>query len=120
MDCNRIIKNLIIALTSLILISSCGLFNRVKVKESDNEAYDVMYARSMYITDVQLDSICVADTLDNNLNNWYTSYFVDYPTNTTITKKLYIKTSGNKQILYILTLYDEKYKIVIRTEEDNE
>ena len=76
----------------------------------------------MEINTAQLDSICVADTLIADLNEWFPSYFVDEETGKTIAKYIYIKQNSKLRTFYILTIYEDKnkFKMVIRTEKDND
>ena len=122
MDCSRLIKKISAFILILSLLSSCGLFKKISIKNTDNDTYDIMYARTLYITREQLDSICVVDTLEQDINKWYSTTFTDYPTNQNVTKKVFVKTNSKKQTFYILTMYndEEKYKMIIRTEEDND
>ena len=110
-------KRLIIFLSALLLIVSCGPGKQI-VNVNTNQEYDRQYAREILVTMAQLDSICIADTLTQHFRDWYSGAFVDYETNKAMEKRFYIKMYENKRVFYILAPYDdERFKITIRTEE---
>lgn len=118
------IKQFCLFLLIGLSLNCCGLFKKVQkqTKPIGNEIYDVMISRTMDINAYQLDSICVADTLERNIDEWISNSFIDYTTENIITKKMYIKQNSKKQqTIYVLTLIDDNnYNIVIRQEIDNE
>jgi len=123
MDYCRIIKNTFAVILVGLMLTSCGLFRKTqKTTQQQIDPYDVIYARTMEINTAQLDSICVADTLIADLNEWFPSYFVDEETGKTIAKYIYIKQNSKLRTFYILTIYEDKnkFKMVIRTEKDND
>ena len=123
MDYRRIIKNTFAVILVGLMLTSCGLFRKTqKTTQQQIDPYDVIYARTMEINTAQLDSICVADTLIADLNEWFPSYFVDEETGKTIAKYIYIKQNSKLRTFYILTIYEDKnkFKMVIRTEKDND
>lgn len=123
MDYCRIIKNTFAVILVGLMLTSCGLFRKTqKTTQQQVDPYDVIYARTMEINTAQLDSICVADTLIADLNEWFPSYFVDEETGKTIAKYIYIKQNSKLRTFYILTIYEDKnkFKMVIRTEKDND
>lgn len=123
MDYCRIIKNTFAVILVGLMLTSCGLFRKSqKTTQQQIDPYDVIYARTMEINTAQLDSICVADTLIADLNEWFPSYFVDEETGKTIAKYIYIKQNSKLRTFYILTIYEDKnkFKMVIRTEKDND
>lgn len=123
MDYYRIIKNTFAVILVGLMLTSCGLFRKTqKTTQQQIDPYDVIYARTMEINTAQLDSICVADTLIADLNEWFPSYFVDEETGKTIAKYIYIKQNSKLRTFYILTIYEDKnkFKMVIRTEKDND
>lgn len=66
-------------------------------------------------TYVQFDSICIADTIDKDLKNWYSLSSLDGETNTPFTEYLYIKSLGNNECTYRLYVTDNNtYKILKR------
>ncbi len=122
MDYCRIIKKIFAIVLVGLMMTSCGLFRKTQKTPTQTEPYDIIYARTMEITTAQLDSICVADTLIADLNEWYSSFFVDDETGKTIIKYIYIKQNSTLRTFYILTIYEDKkkFKMVIRTEKDND
>lgn len=62
----------------------------------------------------QIDSLIKADTLPV-LSNWIASTFVDYNTNKTITKRVYVRQYSKKcENVYIITGNNEPYGIIKR------
>ena len=63
-------------------------------------------------TYAQFDSICVADTIDNDIRNWYAFSSLDGETNEPFVEYLYIKSLGNNECTYRLYIIDNNtYKI---------
>lgn len=116
-------KKFLLLILIAISMVGCGLFKKSHKTEKTDEPYDVIYSRTIdNLTLAQFDSICVADTLLGQLNDWYSSSFIDYNTQKTVFKHIYIKQNSKLRTFYILTLYEEtgKMKMTIRTEEDND
>lgn len=110
-------KNLFIIFSFCILIfTACGPGKTIS-NNSGNYGYDRQYARELIVTEAQMDSVCVADTLTESFRNWYSGAFVDYETNKAMEKRFYIRNGVDKLVIYILSPYDdERFKLIIRTE----
>lgn len=68
-----------------------------------------------YYTQCQLDSICVADTLELNLDNWIVIGLRDDDTKENVTQYLFIKSLGEKENIYrVQKIDDDTYKITKR------
>ena len=112
-------KLLILFGLCILFFTSCGTGK--KTTYTGWETYDKMYATELIVTMAQLDSVCVADTLPTSFKEWYTAAFVDYETNKAKQKKYYIRASVSQRKSYILSPYnDDKFKLVIRTEINEE
>ena len=100
-------KTFILGLLVLVSMSGCGLL--CKQKQKDPETYGtsmrILYERDF--TYRQFDSICVADTIPNNLDLWKAYYQFDYETNNAVIEYLYIKRLGASEELYRLMVIDE-------------
>ena len=108
-------KRLIILIICVLVLVGC---NPTKHLTKQNDNFDRQYARELILTESQLDSLCVADTLDKHFKEWYRAAFVDYQTNKVKEKKMYGKWTNEKRVYYILSPYNEnRYKLIIRTEE---
>lgn len=69
----------------------------------------------MGITTKQLDSICVADALSQNFNDWINGYFIDFETRDTVFKHTFIKTNNpDEEVIYIVTEWRDSLAIVKR------
>ena len=67
-----------------------------------------------YYTSYQLDSICVADTLEP-LNQWYMIPLRDDETKQNVSQYLYIKSLGQYESIYrVQIINDSTYKITKR------
>ena len=67
------------------------------------------------ITNAQLDSICVADTLSMDFNDWLNTYFIDYETRDTVFKHTFVKSLADKQeAIYIVTEWKDSLAIIKR------
>lgn len=66
----------------------------------------------MPVTVHQLDSICLADTLSINLNDWLGSRYVEYGTIDTVYKYTFIKHMGTDQeTIYVISEYRDSLSI---------
>lgn len=109
-------KRLLIILTTLIgllIIVGCG--NTGKVHKSDWYYAGTSHMVSVYdmpISVHQLDSICVADTLSNDLTKWHKSMFIDFETRDTVYKHTFIKRySETEEVIYIINEYRDSLSI---------
>lgn len=100
-------KTFLLSLLLITSVSGCGLL--CKQKQKDPETYGTSM-RILYDKDFtykQFDSICVADTIPNNLELWKPYSQFDYETNKAITEYLYIKRLGVNEEIYRLMVIDE-------------
>ena len=65
-------------------------------------------------TRLQFDSICIADTISNNLEEWHKLYSIDGDTNEKCIIYMYIKSLGNNECIYRLIDKQDNYKITKR------
>lgn len=111
-------KNVVLrALISIVLsvgICGCGLFCK-QPKDGDNAT---MYAVTMYLNELQLDSLCNADFVPRDFTEWINMSFLDYETNARIYKYAYIKTlEDNNELIYIALQKGDLYKVTKRIVE---
>ena len=88
-------------------------------KHSTNTVYGERMMNSYVMENVtqrQVDSICVADTLPN-FKEWVGSIYVDFETRQTVVKRIYMKSKEPKQILYVIVGEEEPYKVERRITE---
>lgn len=64
-----------------------------------------------YYTKYQFDSVCISDSIPNNLNMWITVPMKDYEEGEKIYRYLYIKKLDSLEAMYLLYKDKEKYKI---------
>lgn len=63
-----------------------------------------MYQTTHEYKQYQLDSMCVADNLPNNLDQWIKRTYQDYETNVYIDRYIYIKEINDSyEMVYIVT-----------------
>jgi len=112
--------NLLVIILSLILS-----FSSIGCKTTENNIVDdteqVNYGMSMYnafekeFTKEQFDSICRADRISNNLNNWHLFASKDGETKEIIVEYLYIKYANKTEYVYrLIKNNDNNYKITKR------
>ena len=98
-------------------ICGCGLFRKVPKNTNTNTTLgaSAMYGQTYTINDRQLDSVCFADKLSYDLNDWIKSTYLDYETNKIINKYIFIKTLNEKEeMVYILMPVDTLYELTKR------
>lgn len=99
-----------------MMMYSCGLFSCLAKKEKTEPQVPngpAIYEYAFLGTRAQLDSMCIADTLSNDLGeDWLSTLFVDYETNEVIYRYLFIKESNaSAETTYVVTPRDTMYKI---------
>lgn len=107
-------KSLILSIGISFMVFGCG-----GTKHSSNTVYGETMRNSYVMENVtqrQVDSICVADTLPN-IKEWTGSVYVDFETRQTIVKRIYMKSNEPKQILYVVIGEGEPYKVERRITE---
>jgi len=106
-------KQFILILTILFCTVGCGCLKR---QQTDVNLGSGMKAETLMYNVRQLDSLCVADTLANDLNYWLKSAYVDYETNNQTIKYTYVKHPNTKnEMTYILVPVDTLYQITKRS-----
>lgn len=116
-------KNIIFkVLTLCVLLVSvlcCGPGKRACVLSSGNQQPEyqgrIVNLYNMPVTPWQLDSICVADTLSQDLNHWLKQAYRDVETKTTIFKYTYIKRGGTPgETMWIITEFPDSMSVIKR------
>lgn len=114
------ILNVLLALSIIVSLNGCGLLN--KIFHGHNEGTDVvgnedqiMASMTHEYTRPQLDSMCVADTLPLNLNEWLWRSYTDNETHRKIYRYMYIKQlTENGELIYLVTPRGEMYIVMKR------
>ncbi len=108
----------IIFISVLFSFTGCGVFTKIFHKENKDNTEIVLGAeQNMYQTtysysNAQVDSMCVADYLPRNLDEWLKRSYTDYETNQTVARYLYIKElNNNNEMIYIITPKGEIYVV---------
>lgn len=101
------------------LVISCGntcWFCKKKPTEPTyGQGKTMVSVYNMGITNAQLDSICVADTLSLDFNDWLNGYFVDFETRDTVFKHTFIKCANKpNETIYIVTEWRDSLAIIKR------
>ena len=113
----NIFLKLIMAVSVVFWMSSCGPSSCTQGE--GNEGGDteiVMKAVTDTLTRAQLDSLCAADELSNDLNDWMTTTFVDYESNMRVTKHVWVNAvSEDEEVTYIIVPTDTLYDFTKRT-----
>ena len=112
----------------LLSFNSCGLIKKLSQNDNGENTTIVaggtqnMYQSTYEYSQWQLDSLCNADNLPNNLNDWINRGYQDYETDAYITRYMYIKElNDNYEMIYIVTPRGEIYVVSKRkvvTEEE--
>lgn len=96
------IKKIFIVFFLALGLTACGAMKKV------NEASRYqMIGIEMQINQAQLDSICIADTLVNNLKDWANAVYYDYETNTAVVKRTLVKGKGMEQTVYVIEILND-------------
>lgn len=100
-----------------LCISGCRFFEGTNKPEREIVfGAPAMYGQTMVLNSRQLDSLCGADGLSRNLNDWIVTTYIDYETRDTVYRYTFIKKISKKEELtYILTPRDTLYKVIKRT-----
>ena len=112
-------KNKILTVLTVMLMAfsvfSCG--PTVKVKHNGDGTVTVAGTQSMYritheYTQYQLDSMCVADNLPEDLTKWLSSSYRDYETNVPVVRYMYIKEMNDSyELVYVVTQKGDIYVV---------
>lgn len=103
-------KNFIAILITVLLCFSCGLSK--KSQQTINQPKMLLLIDANF-NKHQFDSLCVADTLPNDLEKWLRWQFIDYEKNTMINEYVYIKHINEDEVMYRLII-DNDYNIMKR------
>lgn len=106
----------------LILVVSFFICNcktpKLVIDENNNtQMYNLFEAN---FTKVQFDSICIADTISNNLEEWHKLYGIDGDTEEKYIIYMYIKSLDNNECIYRLIDNNGIYKITKRIKNISE
>lgn len=95
-----------------MIVCACTTTKTPYTQEYDNlmvNEYEGYYNKH------QLDSICIVDTIEPNLEKWHILGLRDGETNENVTQYLYIKTLGEFESIYrVQKINDDRYKITKR------
>lgn len=100
-------RKLLFILVAFLILFSCGNANK-----TGKEDYVMRTMIEMRASEYQLDSICISDTLSQNINDWLSTEFISYETGDTIPKYVWIKQwSCGTMIRYVITGRAEPFLI---------
>jgi hypothetical protein len=106
----------------IFLIMGCGTTNQINSQEWAEIGLDGYMIKTFdkIITPIQLDSLCIADTLSRSLDEWVRMSFYDTEAKTQVIQYLYIKTTTTETLYTVQEMTDSTYYVVCRTiKEDN-
>lgn len=97
----------------VVSCGNTGWFCRKKPSEPVlGQGKTMVSVYNMGITNAQLDSICLADTLSLDFNGWINAYYIDYETRDTVFKHTYIKHAEKRnETIYIVTEWRDSLAI---------
>ena len=115
----KLTKFLMISFLVLGLVGCNGLCLFQKQKQPEGNTFgsgkQMVVLYNMGITNHQLDSICVADTLSVDFNDWHNACFVDHETGDSIYRHTFIKnTKDKRETIYIVTEWKDSLSIIKR------
>lgn len=100
-------RKILIFITAMAIVFSCST-SRKAVKTDYGFSMQMLIDKPF--TEWQLDSICKADTLSTNLEDWLNTEFESYETGRTIYKYIWIKQWNDGTLFrYIITGTKEPY-----------
>ena len=119
------ILNTIVLLSVLFSLSGCGLLSKIFHKPTGTDEPTEVVTGNPVMTQVthiynlvQVDSMCVADTIPHRFEGWIHQTFQDYETGTVIYRYSYAKESSkNYHIMYIVTQRGDMYVVNKRKTE---
>ena len=111
-------------LLGAVLIVGCGNL-RWFCKKQNTDDPQVTYGSSgmvavynMGITHHQLDSICLADALSQDFDDWLSTFFIDYETKDTVYKHTFIKRMDDSgEEIYVVTEWRDSLAIMKRVKQ---
>lgn len=117
------LRTLIITLLSVLILVGCGQTNKYYSSSSNYDTETAYFGASVesmqayvyYYTLRQVDSMCVADNLPRNLDEWITERYLDAGMGYYVIKRMYIKEySEVSELIYIIIPREELYKVTKR------
>ena len=106
----------------IFLLMGCGTVKETTSQEWTEIGLDGYMVKTFdrELTPIQLDSLCVADTLSRNLNEWIRMPFYNVETQKQVIQYLYIKASDNETLYTVQEMSNNVYYVTRRTiKEDN-
>lgn len=106
----------------IFLLMGCGTVKETTSQEWAEIGLDGYMVKTFdrELTPIQLDSLCVADTLSRNLNEWIRMPFYNVETRKQVIQYLYIKASDNETLYTVQEMPNNVYYVTRRTiKEDN-
>lgn len=122
----KMFTRLLLTFFVVLGISACGPSSCTQNGEGSGQDTEVvMKAYSAVFTRAQIDSLCSADGLSNNFDDWMTTTFVDYESSERVTKFVWVNSiSDDEEITYIVvpkdTLYNFTKRVIISEEIEEE
>lgn len=106
-------KKLFYIFILFITIISCSpvSWQQIGNGETMRNEYELNY------TEQQFDSVCVVDSLPNDLSLWLSVPMRDYEEKNPILKYMYIKRMDSLEVIYIIKKQNEKYNVSKRITE---
>ena len=103
-------KRFIVCCIIALLCLSCGVSKKTIETTPTQRMLALIDAE---FTKYQFDSLCVADSLPNDLKKWLYWEFIDYEDNKTIKEFIYIKKVNEDDIMYRV-IVDDNYNVMKR------
>jgi len=92
-------KKLIFIMVTFLILFSCGNANKARKQD-----FRMVTLIERYVNEYQLDSLCISDTLSQDVRDWYNAEFISYETGDTIQKYVWIKQwSCGTMFKYVIT-----------------
>ncbi len=108
---------LLILAIGIVSCGNCHWFCRHNQPEETTlgSGRTMLSAYNFGITNAQLDSICRADSLSMNFEDWVNTYYIDFESKDTVYKHTFIKSSiYDAEVIYIVTEWRDSLAIMKR------
>lgn len=92
---------------SLLLLICCKTPNRIEKYYYEGKGDTMVVSLQGGISNSQFDSICEADTLPNDLEEWQSYSAKDYETGRKFVIWFYMKDKGASETMYRIEKYDD-------------
>ena len=112
----------ILLFSIIFLLMGCGAVKQTNSQEWAEIGLDgyMIKVFDKVVTPVQLDSLCIADTLSTDLSEWIRMPFYDVETKKQVVQYMYIKSTNSETLYTAQDMLDGTYYVVVRTiKEDN-